>query len=128
MVAESIPYADSLTSEQLAALTVLSQDDLTLDERFAVYGRKLGAGAWGGNAATRARRYLDGRIAELRTLLCNDLELGKLSRSAETGVALTLATAIAGKLVSKAFVDVDVLMLSILIAQAGLLHICPEGC
>ncbi|GKT18297.1 hypothetical protein AVHY2522_18270 [Acidovorax sp. SUPP2522] len=119
-----IPYFDALTPEQIGRVQTLVDEGLTLEQRWLLYGELYGAGAAGGDPLTRVKDAVLDRLSELQAHLCSDAGLLKVAASPATGVALSLAFAVTGKLVSAKFQDVDVVQLGVLIAQAGLFAIC----
>lgn len=121
---EDIPYAGALTEDQAERVRQLVSEGLTLEQRWLRYGEAYGSGAAGGDPLTRVREAVSDRLAELRAHLCGDSGLLKVAGSPATGVALSLAFAVTGKLVSVKFQDVDVVQLGVLIAQAGLFAVC----
>jgi hypothetical protein len=121
---KDVPHASALSEAQVARVRALVADGLTLDERWAAYGRGYGYAASGGDLVQRVKDAVRDRLDELRSLLCKDQGILKVAASPQTGIALGLAFAVTGKLVAAQFHDVDVIQLGVLIAQGGLLMIC----
>lgn len=121
-----VPYKVFLSDEQVKRIEQLVSQQLTLDQRYAQYGREFGFGAAGGSPISRAVEAIERRRGDLQRLLCKDNKFSQIAASTETAVSLALAFAIAGKLVNEQFESVDNMQLSVLLAHLGLAWLCQD--
>ncbi len=120
------PYKEFLSDDQVSQIEQLVSQQLTLDQRYAQYGREFGFGAAGGSPISRAVEAIEKRKGELQRLICKDSKFSQIAASSETAVSLALAFAIAGKLVNEQFESVDNMQLSVLVAHLGLAWLCQN--
>lgn len=123
---ENHPYVAALSAEQQVRIARLVEEGLSIEQRWLEYSKLFGDSAAGGDPIERAKEAVAERYEQLHKLICEDKELGRVAASPQTGVVLSLAFMVTGKLVASKFHDVDVVQLGVLIAQSGLLAFCQK--